>query len=341
MFESWLMSTVGYSRSQCRTSTDKARFDGERQVWHGSTGQEMATKLASTARFSKDHLRQFMALSDFTQRIEISFWIFVVFVMKDKKAIRCALLSLLLGVFLTVGVFSAAYELYAQKKDDRVSQNYPVPTSSAAIPATNSQRNVLVILMDHLVEQNPKLEGVWLVVYMPNTPHLTFLPIFPVDLSGQTTQDISLASLFHLDSHRRPTIDFLEAIEAKDIRWDDVLVFDKVSLAVLIDLSGGLESKLELMSGTNVVSQLPDAYQEPRAALENQAALAEGICQKMDRLIGNPDTTRLLELLAGRVYSETEFTKHFPGWSYFRDFGGNISCEFPTFGGISSLAPTY
>jgi len=282
-----------------------------------------------------------MTLSDIAQRIEISFWIFIIFVMKDKKAIRCVLLLLLLSMFLTVSVFSAVYEVYAQKKDDLVSQNYPIPTSSSSsIPVTGSQRNVLVILVDHLVEQNPRLEGVWLVVYLPKTPHLTFLPVFPVDLSGQTTQDDSLANNFHLDSHGRPTIDFLEAIEAKDIRWDDVLLFDKVSLAVLIDLSGGLDSALGPMSGTHAVSQLPAAWQEPRAALENQAALAEGICQKIDWLIRNPDTTRLLELLAGRVYSETESTNHFPGWSFFRDFGGTISCEFPTFSGISSLAPT-
>ena len=281
-----------------------------------------------------------MTLSDFTQRLEISFWVFVIYVMKDKKAIRCALLLFLLSVFLTVGIFSAVCEAYAQMKDDRMVQNYPAPTSSSSIPVTTSQRNVLVILVDHLVEQNPKLEGVWLVAYLTKTPHLTFLPIFPVDLSGQTSQDRSLASNFHLDSHRRPTVDFLKAIEAKKIRWDDVLLFDKVSLAVLIDLSGGMDTDQEPLSGTRAVSQLPAAWQEPRAALENQAVLAEGICQKMDRLIGNPDTARLLELLAGRVYSETEFTNHFPGWNYFRDFGSNVSCEFPTFNGISSLAPS-
>jgi hypothetical protein len=290
--------------------------------------------------FSENQPRQFISLADLIQRIEISFWIFVIFVMKDKKAIRCAFLLLLLGVFLTVGVFSVAFEVYAQKKDVRMSQGLSAPAPSPSTPMAGSQQNVLVILVDRQIEQNPKLEGVWLVVYMPNTPHLTFLPIFPVGLSGQTAQDASLAGSFRLDSHKRPTIDFLKAIEAKDIRWNDVLVFDKVSLAVLIDLSGGLDSAQGLMGGTNAVSRLPSAWQEPRTALENQAALAGGICQKMDRLMGNPDTARLMELLAGRVYSEVEFLIHFPGWSNFRNFGGNVSCEFPTFSGISPNAPT-
>jgi len=282
-----------------------------------------------------------MTLTDFTQRIEISFWDFAVFLMKDKKAIRCALLILLLGMFLIVGVFSAVYEVYAQKKGDQVSQLHPVPTSSSySTQVAGSQRNILIIFMDHLVEQGPRLEGVWLVVYLPDTPILTFLPIFPVDRVGQAAQEDSLARVFRLGSDRRPTSDFLEAIEAKDIKWDDILVFDKVSLAVLIDLSGGLDSAVGPMSGTHAVTQLPAAWQEPRAALENQAILAGGICQNMDQLLGNPDTARLLELLAGRVYSEAEFLDHFPGWSHFRELGGAISCEFPTFSGNPSLAPT-
>ncbi len=289
--------------------------------------------------FTEVPQRQFIPLSDLIQRIEISFWIFVIFVMKDKKAIRCAFLLLLMGVFLTVGVFSVAFEVYAQKRDDR-SQIVPVSTASPATPTAGSQQNILVILVDRQVDQNPKLEGVWLVVYLSNTPHLTFLPIYPVGMSGQTAQDASLAGSFRLDSNKRPSIEFLKAIEAKDIRWDDVLLFDKVSLAVLIDLSGGLDSAQGLMVGTNAVSRLTSAWQEPRAALENQAALAGGICQKMDRLMGNPDTARLMELLAGRVYSEADFLIHFPGWVNFRDFGGNISCEFPTFNGISSNVPT-
>jgi hypothetical protein len=296
--------------------------------------------MAVTARLSKDQYGHFTTISNLARRIELSFWIFIIFLMKDKKAMRCLLLIMILGIVLTVGGFAVAFEVYAQNKDDRLSQINPVPTSPSNIPDNGSQRNVLVILVDHLEQDDPKLEGVWLIVYFPKTPHLTFLPIYPVETGGQTTKEDSLTSSFHLDSHRRPAIDFLEAIEAKDIRWDDVLLFDKVSLAVLINLSGGLDSSAGTMSGTQAVAQLPAAWQEPRAALENQAALAESICQKMDRLIGNPDMARLLELLAGRTYSEAEFTNHFPGWSYFKDIGGYLSCEFPTFSGITPLAPT-
>ena len=281
-----------------------------------------------------------MAFSEIAKRIEISFWVFVIFVMKDKKAIRCAFLLFLLSMLLTVGVFSVAFEVYAQKKDVRVSQDNPAPHSSAPLQEVESQRNVLVILADKMEEPNPRLEGVWLVVYLPKTPHLTFLPLFPVELNVQDSQDDNLASEFQLDSQGRPSTTFLEAIEAKEIRWDDVLLLDKVSLAVLIDLSGGLDSSPGHKSGTLAVSQLPAALEEPRAALEKQAALAEGICQKMDRLLGNPDLARLLELLAGRTYSETEFLNHFPGWSYFQNSGSNVSCEFPTFSGISTLIPT-
>ncbi len=252
---------------------------------------------------------------------------------------RCVLLLFILGSFLSVGVFSAVYEVYAQNRYERVSQVHPIPTSPAIIRPTESQRNILVILVDHQAEQNPILEGIWLVVYLLDKPRLTFLPVFPVFSDEQVTQQSSLASVFHLESSGKPASDFLEMVKAKDIRWDEILVFDKVSLAVLIDMSGGLASTIGPASGTLAVSQLPAAAQEPKAALENQAILAGEICQKMSRLMDNPDTPRLLELLAGRVYSETEFSDHFPGWSYFRDLGGNVSCEFPTFSRSSSITP--
>jgi len=287
-----------------------------------------------------------MKLKDFFRRIEISFWVFAVALMKDKKSTRFTLILLLMGLFFGVIVFFTACRAYAEMNDDRAYRSSPELTDRVGRKEhrpeqeVSKQRNILLVLVDDLAEEIPNLEGVWLVVYLPPDPRLTFLPIFPAFPIQQETLDSSLVKLFGLSQHGKLAPSFLEAIKAKDFWWDENLVFDRVSLAVLIELAGGMDTGQGLVNGTQVIDQLPETWKDPRGAMEHQVLIASGICQNLGTLLTNPDTARLLELLSGRTYSQSDFLEHFPGWSYLLEYGGTFSCEFPTLNGISSLIPS-
>ena len=303
--------------------------------------KEEYSKSPCLVRFDVARLRLIRLVMVFSQRAEIYFWILAISLMKNKKAMRNLFILVVFSLFLAIAALSlTVYKVYSQDRTGQLNESPKVASVPANTKPGYDQYNLLVILIDRAAGDSPQVQGIWLIAHLSTTPKLTFLPIFPAFPGTQSVQDPSINDFIELDQEGNPSPLFFDAIKSRNINWNEVLILDKVSLAVLIDLLEGISTPGGSVNGSQSIMRLASPQQDSMAALESQALLASQICQHIDKLIGNPDSKRFIELLAGRIYSEDEFLTHFPEWSYFQEIGGKVSCEFPTFIKESGFAPS-
>ena len=118
--------------------------------------------------------------------------------------------------------------------------SYPIPNLAETIPAQvdslppidttqetiskSIQENILVVLIDNLVTDNPTIEAVWLLLYFTDSAHLTLMPIYP---SLNQDEDRDLVRVFEKAYKNKaggiPGDKFFTSIEGKGIWWNGYL----------------------------------------------------------------------------------------------------------------------
>lgn len=284
-----------------------------------------------------------MNLTRFSDQIEIAFWMGMVSLLRDPRAYRrtlLALTTLLALMTLLLTGFSWAYlHLPARPHSPRT-----VALQSAAFlqRPENGQKNLLLIVVDRLEQQEPSLEGAWMLIYAPSGLSVTFMPVYPVASSaGQRLEEE-----FRLAEDGGLMDSFQQALRAQGLWWDNYLVVDYATLAALVELSGGIEIGNNPGShpgqdrgggrsnGQQVVSLLPIASQNAQTAQELQARIAQGICGRFATTLQTASPEAMVELLIAGASMGTARSDLTPAdlqasWSRMRHAGG-IDCEFPT-----------
>jgi hypothetical protein len=282
-----------------------------------------------------------MNLANISQRLEISFWIVVVTLMKDKRVLRFAPAALISSLCLVMGALMVVCTGYLHIASRRAKGHEPVdsipkPRAIAMTDIDNGQHNVLVILADQLNAEPLYLEGVWLVVYLPSTSQLTFLPLYPSSLSEGAYQDNPLVSLFRLGPGGAPAPVFLKALrEEKNVWWDNFLVLDETALTGMVDALGGIDLGLGCVNGAQAVANLSPKSREPREALVEQATLARGLCFRAPELFWGANPVGRFDLHSGHVFSDLAFDGSTLYWPGLGKNVRNLSCEFPTLQEVS------
>jgi hypothetical protein len=280
-----------------------------------------------------------MSFSSIFQRLEIAFWIAAIAVMKDRRALRFIPALIISSLCLLSGsLITTSLSHHGQMG---VGIKLPViasaPATATSYPLANGQKNLLVILVDQLESRSPHLEGVWLCVYIPSMPHLTLLPLYPAAFGGTNRSDETLASLFNFEADRKPASAFLEAIRSKGLWWDNTLVLDKIGVAKIVEISGGVDLGTGYINGEQAIARLPAAAESPRPALLGQGVLIRELCRRASSLLINIDPVRTLEQLSSHMVSDFSTDDLESGWYRMRDYGGELNCEFPT---LQEIAPT-
>jgi hypothetical protein len=279
-----------------------------------------------------------MKLAEFRRRLEITFWIAAVDIMKTLKERKALLYGSLL--FLPVAclattlvlVVSAAAQRLARARTAR-----PVPVEALAAPVDNPtqapgarQQNTLVILVDQLAPKGSHLEGVWLAAWLPNRPKVTLLPLYPSAALEATDPAGLPVELFGLAPDGAPAPSFLDAIRTKDFRWDNLMVVDRVALARFIEMAGGVDVADKRLDGAMAVAKLPSAAESRQEALRSQAALATELCRMAPQIFPAYLQADRFNEIKGHVYTDPEFGQIVAGLAELRDDGGSLSCELPT-----------
>jgi hypothetical protein len=271
--------------------------------------------------------------------IEIVFWTIAIRLMKTRKLVRSVQLAFLVCIFLIAGALLTVAFAGRLDEPEPLPQVYQAaPSKSVSIPlrpVVNSQRNLLLIHVDRLQAETPRLRGVWLLVVLPSQSHVDFLPLYPASLSGGPVQDVRLEALFQLQADGSPSPAFLNAFRSMDFWWDHYLVLDEVALAGLIELVGGINLGEWPVNGKQAMDSLSLAFQEPRNAMVLQAVLAQELCHRIPRLLDNPEWVVRFDLLTDHVMSDFGLERSQVNWTRVREQGRYLVCEFPTLPEVS------
>ena len=203
-------------------------------------------------------------------------------------------------------------------------------THSPPVKASNGQRNILLITIDHYSSKIPQIEGVWLVIDFPSASHLTLLPVYPAGTPDGAVKNQSLATHFSLDSRGLPSPEFLDGITALDLWWDSYIVLDRMGLAELVDQVNGADLAGEALDGLREVSAIPSPNDNPQAALRSQVALFQALCKKIARLTTPGQAAEIINHLPQHFTSDLPPERIASGLHDLLSPSGSLSCEFPS-----------
>lgn len=122
----------------------------------------------------------------------------------------------------------------------------PVSIPEQSIPTLkNGQHNLLVITVDNLQLDKPRLTSVWLVTYFLDNPSITFLPISPTSSNSVVTLDKKLYESFEIvRSNDQVSIStgFLNNLTLSNFWWSGYLIVDQQAFLSVLNEQNNLDA---------------------------------------------------------------------------------------------------
>ncbi len=182
------------------------------------------------------------------------------------------------------------------------SQN-PIPTMS------NGQRSLLLISATSINSGDPQLKGIWLATYFPSGSNIRLLPIFPSGDQPISEFETQIVQSFGFNKKNGQLVlahDFIAVLEKDNYWWSGYLVLDQVAMADIFDLLGGIEMKGQMLSGEQVITELPDPLDEPGNAYSYQIAMLQSVCKQFTQRTSNTDLTQVSSLLHRHILTDLQ-----------------------------------
>jgi hypothetical protein len=213
--------------------------------------------------------------------------------------------------------------------------------SAARQSIPDRQRNVLLIGVDSFQAEEPRLEGVWMILYLRDTPHFMLVPVYPSQMQDEDHSalvDYNLARLFSLEDGQTPNTMFLQALRDKQLLWNGYIVLDKSALVEILAMTS-FENKITSQGQQPSAINLADIEEAPMRALLEQAQLAQELCRNSGAMIVS-DKNRFPGLLAqasAHIRTDLDLAELAGEVVAALRYGGGISCEFPSLATAASL----
>jgi hypothetical protein len=197
----------------------------------------------------------------------------------------------------------------------------------------NGQRSVLVIQASSTHTNNPRLESVWLLSYLPTDTTIQWLPVFPSGKKLITDFEKQMDAAFRLikvgDSLELDD-DFLRLLEQNNYWWSGYIIFDRDSLAKALNLIGGLDMNGKTLSGTQVINSLPDVIVDSQQAFSAQIAVLQSMCHKVIDSGLKPGFLNQASLLPGHVITDLDTSQLQLELEAIYSSEHHLNCRFPT-----------
>lgn len=203
----------------------------------------------------------------------------------------------------------------------------PASLDGALISTTyrrNGQHNTVLLLVDHISAQQPGLDGIWLLISLPQNSTLTIVPVYP-DQDQQLNQ---LAETFAMTEKNQPGPEFLNLL-TEHILWHDFLVIDREGIALVMD---AFEADAP---GGQVTIPETVSIASPRLTLEAQISLWQSMCDSLSRIDSRDELENLFSQVSGYYSSDLAWEER-PLYSLGAENSEvKLGCEFPTLNLIS------
>jgi hypothetical protein len=230
------------------------------------------------------------------------------------------------------------------------------PLSVPAMPAAGQenrslqrQSNVLLIGVDDLEASSPVLESVWLILYLPDMPQITWMPIYPQILRTQAGVRIqakaALTDTFAIENGSAPNQEFLDLLKQEGMWWNHYVIVDQTAVIELIDSLGGVEiispDRLledQKISGSEAFSGLLLANGDLQGALFSQANLIQQLCRIPPKSYLNLNRAQIIfQKLHKHLITNITAEHLIDDLQLMISSGGGFVCDFPSLNLLSSL----
>jgi len=192
------------------------------------------------------------------------------------------------------------------------------------------------LIVDRIDKPEPELLSAWLVLKLPSSSQLTFLPLFPIDDGDWERGKRNNSFTINLEKDLPvPNRQILEKLNASDLYWEDYVVTDLEAIAGFVDLLDGILLNSQLTPGSQVYSGEILKDTSPTSSILTQAEILSEICSGIPLFSLHPDLEPTIYNFLTHSLSSINIT----GITWFiqststDDF--NLKCEFPT------LVPEY
>ena len=205
------------------------------------------------------------------------------------------------------------------------------PNFKPSLPLAAGQRNILVIGVDDLNAPRPRLESVWLVLYINDLPQVTLLPVYPAPAGEGAETGRTLEDLFQLSAGKAPDPVFLDALQASGLWWSGYILVDEVAVVEVVDLVSKMSANnWSRTSGVRAVAKVPPAWEDRSASLAGQAGLVQAICRDAQGIASRKDISHLLDLIPRHASTDLNLTRTVSELRSLLSHPDGFSCEFPT-----------
>lgn len=235
---------------------------------------------------------------------------------------------LIVLLFAFVGCLSVGFLLGASKNVARAVPNQ-APEAVQAVPsisvltAPNGQRNLLLLGVDDLQAEQPRLQSAWLILYIPPAPNFTLLPLYP-----QIPFTDSAASLANIPVIANGGLDpsMRSSLEAQNIWWHNYAIIDQTALVQGINwlANDGLDR------GSDVLASLPPTDRDPQGALLVQHNLMKSLCYSQQGANASLEMDKFITSLSGHLITDIGLRQAAAEWKDLFMQGGRFTCAFPT-----------
>lgn len=249
-------------------------------------------------------------------------------------------------------IFRASYAVsQAEESSAHNKTGYPIPAvfnpdaiAQQGVLNNSKQRSILIITVDDLSGNGARLDTIWLILYMPNLPIITLIPVYPtINPSGDSIEvdlDYDLKTQFKLEP--RGIIDpiFLAYLRENGISWSKYIILDRATIHQIDQFATNL--KIDSPTGSihvDLNSIIPDKELTPTERILSQANIAQNICLHYTELMLTPETVlRYFPRMVHRI--ETDFNTQeaaYEIWTIKEAMAG-FKCGFPSFSAMNVMS---
>jgi hypothetical protein len=275
-----------------------------------------------------------MNITNLSNQIEIAFWTGMVSLLRPRRYTRHVSLALLSLVGLLT-LLLTGFTFVSRGRATRLIEPKSASVQLAHFSGRpdNGQINYLLILVDEIDATEPGLQAVWMLIQDPSGKKVNFMPIYPAETAFG--QEVGKAIGIEKINGLSPKIE--QVLHKQGLWWDYFLVIDRELLAKVVQQAGGIDLGNGQLNGQQVAGLLPIAGQDAQTAINLQARIAMGICQRFDVMLKKASPEPVSVLLAGGtkkqpVNSNLSFADLLASWNRLQK-SGSLACEFPTLTG--------
>lgn len=208
-------------------------------------------------------------------------------------------------------------------------QNGAIPAETTVTPPTNGQRSILFIGVDHLNVDQPRLESIWLVLYLPGKPSLTLLPIFPVSTTSKSYLGSSWERTNPIGDDGNPSTGLLNILKKKQIWWSEYVLLDETAMIKVVDFLGGMTVGERYLDGALSLGSIIPPWESQSAAIQGQTELLQTLCLQPKRVSSMKDIGSILDLIPLHMRTNIEVSQALDDWQSLVTNEIDLTCEFP------------